>query len=371
MTRRQSLPYLRTCARRGALHGFICMHLLIPDLLLPRDHVREVLAGLDLPGLTALLADARELERERDVPAFQRSQPATRWLLQAFGLPASTEHAAIAPALRAADGYAPTTQSWHLVQPCHLAVARDHVQLGLERLALEAAQAQSLLDSIRPLLDEDGISVEVAASGRWYWHAPMLDTLLCAEPARAIGRNVDLWLPDVAPQADPAPARKWRRLHNEVQMLWFNHPVNEAREARNEPVVNGLWLHGGGADLAPGPAGVHLAAQACAARDDQALLRGLALRADRPLVARDATNTAQPALILLDELAGPAARNDWSAWRDALLALEATWFAPLEASGKPITLTVCSDLHWSTRARRTGVRWQFWKRPSLVNALAA
>lgn len=344
------------------------MHLLIPDLLLPGAHVREVLAGLDLPGLTALLADAREIERENDVPAFQRSQPATRWLLRAFGQAASTEHAPIAPALRAADGYPPTPQIWHVVQACHLAVARDHVQLGIDRLALDTVQAQALLDIIRPLLDEDGIAVEVGPSGRWYWHAPFFDALLCAEPARAIGRNVDLWLPDVAPQADPAPARQWRRLHNEVQMLWFNHPINDAREARAEPAVNGLWLYGGGAELAPAPASVHLATDTCAPRDDQALMRGLALRADRSIVPRD---VQQDALVLLDELADPAARNDWSGWRDALVALETTWFAPLAAAGTPTTLTVCSDLHWSTRKRGTGLRWQFWNRPSLVGALAA
>lgn len=363
------------------------MHLLIPDLLLPRAHAREVLADLPLPGLARLLAQTRETRREEKQAALQRSLPATRWLLDAFGHAADLDCAPIVQALRAADGLDGLAAHWHVVQPCHFAVARDHVQLGIDRLALRPDEAQALLASARPLLDEDGIAVEVGPSGRWYWRDPQFDALLCAEPARAIGRNVDLWLPDVAPGADPAPARRWRRLLNEVQMLWFDHPVNRAREAEAAPPVNALWLYGGGplvaaatrpeagaraaaAAIAPADAAMNAARprDAVGANTAQAVLRGLALLAARPLVARD---PAAEALVLLDDLAGPAARNDWASWRDALLALERDWFAPLAQAGRTPTLTVCSEADWRTRTARTGPRWQFWKRPSLVEALSA
>ena len=141
------------------------MHLLIPDLLLPRAHAREVLADLPLPGLARLLAQTRETRREEKQAALQRSLPATRWLLDAFGHAADLDRAPIVQALRAADGLDGLAAHWHLVQPCHFAVARDHVQLGIDRLALRPDEAQALLASARPLLDEDGIAVEVGPSG--------------------------------------------------------------------------------------------------------------------------------------------------------------------------------------------------------------
>src|SRR5690606_19137784 len=43
-----------------------------------------------------------------------------------------------------------------------------------------------------------------------------------------------------------ATGRPWRRLVNELQMLWFDHPINRERETRGLRSVNSLWLYGGG-----------------------------------------------------------------------------------------------------------------------------
>jgi len=37
-------------------------------------------------------------------------------------------------------------------------------------------------------------------------------------------------------------ALHWHQLFNEIQMLLFSHPVNEAREVRGELPVNSVWL---------------------------------------------------------------------------------------------------------------------------------
>ena len=42
-------------------------------------------------------------------------------------------------------------------------------------------------------------------------------------------------------------ALQWNKLQNEIQMLLFSHPVNEAREAQGLPVINSLWCYGLGA----------------------------------------------------------------------------------------------------------------------------
>ncbi|MDP3678685.1 MAG: hypothetical protein Q8R23_06310, partial [Methylotenera sp.] len=46
------------------------------------------------------------------------------------------------------------------------------------------------------------------------------------------------------PQGDMSA--KWRAYLNEAQMLLFSHPANAARELAGAPVINSLWLSGGG-----------------------------------------------------------------------------------------------------------------------------
>ena len=39
-------------------------------------------------------------------------------------------------------------------------------------------------------------------------------------------------------------AKLWRKLQNEIQMLWHIDPVNEERELRGLPRINSLWISG-------------------------------------------------------------------------------------------------------------------------------
>lgn len=47
------------------------------------------------------------------------------------------------------------------------------------------------------------------------------------------------------PQGEGASA--WNKFQNEIQMLLFSHPVNQAREAQGKIVINSLWCYGLGA----------------------------------------------------------------------------------------------------------------------------
>jgi hypothetical protein len=47
---------------------------------------------------------------------------------------------------------------------------------------------------------------------------------------------------DHFPQGQGALA--WHQLQNEIQMLLFSHPVNQAREAQGLPMINSLWCYG-------------------------------------------------------------------------------------------------------------------------------
>ena len=118
-----------------------------------------------------------------------------------------------------------------------------------------------------------------------------------------IGQNVKPWIP-VGPAARPL-----QRLQSEMQMLLYNHPVNDARDARRQITVNSFWLHG---------AGTWAAAE------------------------------AEPSqrLEIPEALRHSALRGDVQAWRQAWQTLDATAVADmlkhLKATGQG-TLSLCSE----------------------------
>ncbi|WP_051379076.1 hypothetical protein [Derxia gummosa] len=401
------------------------MQLLVPDLLVPRAVAPEVLADLQLPALQALMAQTRPLARESadEVKAaggpVQFSRPASRWLARRFGIARPEgidgpidEGAALAAraaaahrggrgiargpivpsalpeaALRlAALGVDPGGKAWWCVEPCAYTAATDHVVLSLLRPGLTADEAAALLDAIRPSLEPLGIELLQPTPDEWFLHWPALDPLRTAEPLRALGRNIDLWgARGPSGEYDPV-ARHWRRLHNEIQMSWHEHPVLAARKARGAAEMNGLWVHGGGAlgwvgaaggvGLAAGAHGKPDVASAAAAnalpaalapRPDQLALRALA----RLTCAAEAPRRPDAdALVLLDELEIPAAREQWADWRAAIEALERDWFAPLLASGRRVELIACSEHDWRAFGIGAVARWKFWARKGLLDTLA-
>ncbi len=162
------------------------------------------------------------------------------WLRTAFGVAPDASVGAYAGWMAGA-----TDDDW-IVRPVHLHLALDHVLLsppgGLE---LAGAEADALLATANGHLAGDGIELARAAHGCW--------RMRCREPlqlrptgsAAASRRNVFDFLPE------GADARRWRGLQSEVQLLWHEHPVNRAREARGELTVNGIWIEGRALRLAP------------------------------------------------------------------------------------------------------------------------
>jgi len=384
------------------------MQLLVPDLLVPRHVAHEVLADLKLPALQALMAQARPLAREPEAAVAaaggdaQFSRPASRWLARRFGIEGATAVADVPAAGRNAKspalpnplpeaalrmtalGIDPGDRQWWCVEPCAFTAATDHVVLATLRPGLTADESAALAAAIAPSLDPIGAELLRPTPDDWFLHWPALDGLRAAEPLRALGRNIDIWgARGPSGEYDPV-ARQWRRLQNEIQMSWFGHAVLAAREARGAAAVNGLWLHGGGSLAGIGAllgdraghsaaatrskaAGYGSAPGAVAARADQLGLRALMQLHGAANIAR---NADADALVLLDELEVPAAREDWAGWRDAIEALERDWFAPLLASGRRFELIACSEQDWREFGAGAVAGWKFWRRKTLIDTLA-
>ncbi|SCC93098.1 conserved hypothetical protein [Thiomonas sp. X19] len=240
---------------------------------------QQALAATSMPRLSRCLRLAEVSLQEalhEDAEAAWLS-PAERWLLAALGQPGAVldpapdaatapnaapnvEHA---PAQAAAPSHAAAVLSeqapwgalaalaagqalrglpWGLALPAHLELGRESLSLANPAaLQLTVDEAQALLDAVRPLLSDAGWHVDAGNPGRWLVAHSSLAEVVTADPARAIARNVAAWMPA------GTPARPWRQLLTEMQMVWQYHPVNEARMRAGRPEANTLWLHGCGA----------------------------------------------------------------------------------------------------------------------------
>lgn len=320
--------------------------LLIPFALPPTEHAKDLLKSLQMPALATLIARASEQRLHSEEP-FAPGLPHERWLAAGPGDNSPSDNSPpVAHALMQSFGLRPADGHWFLLQPVHLHIARDHLVLtDPQGLQLGDAEARTLYEAILPLANEAGHELAFGDARHWFLRADGWAGLRTSTPAAASGHNVDIWLPRGPGERD------WRRLHNEVQMLWHQHSVNDSRDMHGLPRINALWLWAG-SDA--GPASPSKVSQASPAYVDYLLGRH-----------------GHAALAIDTRLVSPSLAGDWSGWLAAMQALEAERFAPLLASlkaGEPGAATLLlSDAgrlaEW--RVSRNGMR-KFWISPSLA-----
>ncbi|MFP3752710.1 MULTISPECIES: hypothetical protein [Cupriavidus] len=348
------------------------------------DATDDVVSGallrqLELPALGKLLTRAAPGLRETHDDLFLRTLPQERWLAGRAGL--DTRRVPTAPFMRLADlrqraadrqpdaAQAPPAadlrrqedgdQGWACLQPVHIHAARDHlVLMHPDQLEIRADEAAALRAAIDDLLRESGIALDAPHPARWYVADDVFGELEATTPVRATGRNIDIWL-----QAG-ARARDWRRLQNEIQMTWHDHPVNQAREAEGRLTINSVWLHGGGK--------LSLVNRlADAVLTDDPFLAGLALAGDslldpQPARFEEIAKADGHVMAMLDTAAEAHIAQDWGLWLERMHALDAQWFTPVLAAladGRimGVTLVLGGENHYAEfTVRRADLR-KFWR----------
>jgi len=130
------------------------------------------------------------------------------------------------------------------LQPVHLHATRDHlVLLDQNQLRLTAEESAALLKPILPLLEEDFKSPLLFQDTSFYFiPAGPFITLETHSLDQSHGRNIDWWMP--RDSTIEGAAKKWRKLQNEIQMLWHIDPVNEKREQSGQASINSIWISG-------------------------------------------------------------------------------------------------------------------------------
>jgi hypothetical protein len=296
---------------------------------------------LQLPHLQTLLTLLQRQQVLQDPETSALHLPHERLQAQALGWPLEAPTLPWAAWHRAQQGKQSTEpQAW--MTPCHWQIGMDQVVMAdPAHLHLSDEESQQLLQAMQPFLQEDGLQMTWHSALLWHAQGSLLANLPTASLDRVIGQNVKDWMPN-----SPA-ARPLQRLQSEMQMLLYNHPVNDARDARRQHTVNAFWLHGAGTLPATQPA------------------------AAPPPPMNEAVTVS-------DALRASALHGDLQTWRQAWQQLDATavaeLLAHLKATGQG-TLSLCSE-HTAYTYTAAPAAWhqkitRLFNKPSPAAALQA
>jgi len=324
------------------------LYLLIPDLLLPRDAMQKISAGLELPYLSKILARSDRASAPYCVPE--------DFLCESFGAQA------FAPIRAAADGLEVGDAYWMCADPVHLELQQSQVILQPE-VKCGAEESAALCDVLNRHFEQDGITFFTPHPHRWY--------VRIAEPSDVTTTPLRIasWR-DVKPyQPHGADALRWRSLSNEVQMLLHGHAINQGREARGMQAINSVWLWGGG--VANG-----IATNISVLAGDEALAAPFAKVAAIPFctsLEEMLRVNGDTGLWVESVLATAWQRGDLYAWRDAMQWVERELARPLweaieQGRLQSLTLDVLTETETHRFVFDRSASWKLWRRASSLSA---
>jgi len=333
--------------------------LVVCDLFLPADIAAGVCADLRLPALEKMLVRGASTGQ---VPSTGSGRTGgvgaslENHLCELFGVPCDAG-APIAPISAAFDGLG--EGCWLRADPVHLRLQRDQLIL-LPDVGVNAGEAVQLCAALNEHFAGQGVEFFAPHPQRWYLRLDQLPDIETVPLSQAAGRNVRGLLPR------GKEAARWHKAFNEIQMLLFAHPVNEAREARGELPVNSLWLWGGGCaeNVSPQKTYDHVGS-------DEVLAGMFAAATGIPFAGWPEQWRAEVdggrQLLVLTGLSTALRRSDLEAWRAALQEFETGYAQPLWqalCTGKIAQLQV--DILGGEHARRLSLTradaWAFWRR---------
>ena len=234
---------------------------------------------------------------------------------------------------------------WMLASPVHFSLQRDSFVLARPApLALHLQESEALRISLNRHFAGAGLEFLPGAQGHWHLRLSSVPALSTTAVETVAGHDVASWLPQ------GEDAQHWRQLLNEMQMLLFDHEVNQAREARGELAVNSVWLHGGG--ILPSPSET----AACKVYGENATLKGMAQLAGVSHAAvatlRTVMQEGPPHAVLQSPYVGLG--NEWC---------ELLWQALKARRVREVDLY----LPWSHRMLHVQLRpadvFKFWRKP--------
>ncbi len=286
------------------------VQIVVPELFLPQQVAKSACAGLALGTLEKFLAHAEF--------SSMHSDSLESWLCEAFG----QADQAIAPLTLQSDGVPPGAGYWLRADPVHISLQREHMILQVD-VAPTPEEAALLCASLNAHFAADGLRFVAPHSQRWYVQLATAPDMQTRPLSQVAGRNVYAHMPQ------GRDALRWHAVFNEIQMLFFAHEVNQAREERGELAINSVWLWGGGVAagvlLRPyakviADGGLALAFAAAAEVSSEHLSEG------RKINVEDADGDV---LLVWEGLHAALQRGDLDAWQRSVQQFELACMQPL------------------------------------------
>ncbi len=337
------------------------MHILIPGALPPSNIAKDLIpqvvqhCPLLVERLKTLVATVQEL-----APEHTGCTPFEAVRLQQLGYtpPAGANLGAGLAALHA--GVKNTSETVWLAELSAISVGREGATIAHPAsFEITPEEADALFDAVSGLWADRAISVLPINARQWrIWLAPSASTRSLTPAAMAEMRLTDWW-----PQEDSL--REWRRLLNEIQMVWHDHPVNIARAERSEVPINSLWLFGGAQGWSP----LQPSTQSAPTSQSQVVTQQ-----QKQTITSTNTRSPTPALhdthaptLTYEGLHTPYLQGDWAGWIAALPALSAHLSAldpnttlTLTGQQRCVVLTPAPKRWWHALLAPRPQSWNTW-----------
>jgi hypothetical protein len=353
--------------------------IVLPFALPAPEFAPDLVRALTAPALAALLSrtSSHKLVALDDAV---RALPHEQWLANTLG-EVEDGKIALAGAVMRGFGLDPGAGTWFIINPSHIEIARSHLMMAdLRHLALSDEDGRALFGAARESCAEVGLALEYGDAQTWFLRADDWSAIDTATPDTAVGMDLRDWMPT------GQRAIAYRKLQNEVQMAWYTHPANAAREARGLPPINAFWLWSGSTHLAnrhhvvaatgsAPPRGTHADSPksgrwpTIATFETPGWLSALASRKLTRL-SDIASGVPEDTLLICDNVSAPAIAADWGGWLQQMQRLEAELFAPLldalmHGRVNQVEL-VLSHRHARAEFTTTAMaQRKFWRRPTL------
>jgi hypothetical protein len=220
--------------------------------------------------------------------------------------------------------------------PVHYVAEMHNVRLAADGiLSLRQSEAEDLTADFNRVWMDAGVRLVAGRCADLYCLVDEPVSVTTCDPEDVLDRHIADHLPS------GAAAPRLRQLMSEMEMWLFEHPVNRTRLAEATPVVNGLWLWGGGPALASLPP-----VNGWTAGDD-VFFKAFTAQPDLP-------GSAASGVVVI------AAEPGTHEWRD----VESRWLEGSVAdlrSGRIARLDLSAGKRCFSVSR--GWRWRFWRRP--------
>jgi len=242
------------------------------------------------------------------------------------------------------------------LQPVHFHATRDHlILMAQSQIDLTENESARLLNVALPFIEEDfGGKILFQGERDWFIPAGPFTSLATHSIDQAHGRNIDWWMPRDTNEL--GIAKLWRKLQNEIQMLWHIDPVNQEREKSGYPSINSLWISGIGklADIQT----PQLLENVKQIYGDHPLLAGLARYLEIPQQNEIDFSKLPNAFAWIDR-----PENIWSNLRNALLSnaldqIEIIDFPKGQARHRMITAKDLNKKSWAFWKKSEPLTWQ-------------